>query len=119
MKRRHDFDAAKVPELAAHTSDSLAHFKEIAQRGVSHHDDHFWLNGCDFTKEKWPADRSFLERWLAIAWRPATIDVADDHVFTFDSHRFDHLGEQLSVATAERPALSVFVGSWCFAHEHQ
>ena len=77
MERGHDFDAAKILELAAHAGDSFARFQQVAQCGVSHYNDYIWLNGGNFPKQKWATDGGFLKCRLAIARRPAAIDIAD------------------------------------------
>ena len=119
MKSWHDFDAAKVLKLSAHAGDAFAYFKEIAQRGVSHHHDHIRLHGGDLAKQKRPADRSFFESRLPIAGRPAAIDVSDQNVFAFETNGFDDLRQQLAGATNERFALRILVGAGRFADEHQ
>src|SRR5207237_1931851 len=73
----------------------------------------------DFPKQKRTTNCGFLECRLSIARRPTSIHIADDDLFTLDSHRFDHLCQQLAGASDERFALRIFIGAWCFSHEHQ
>ncbi len=119
MKRRHDLDASKVLKLSAHAGDPLAYFQQIPQRCVAHHDDHVRVHRGDLTKQKRPADRRFLQSGLAIARRPAAIDVADEHFFSLHANRFDDLCEQLSRAAYEGLALRVFISAGRFSDKHQ
>ena len=50
---------------------------------------------------------------------PVNLYHADDDLFTPNSHRFDHLCQQLPGTSDERFALRIFIGAWCFANEHQ
>src|SRR6266404_64693 len=119
MEGRHDFDAAKVLKLSAHARNPFAHFQQISQRSVSHHDDHIRFNGGDLAKQKGPADCGLLEGRLTITRRPAAVDVANQNVFALHADRFNDLGKQLSSAADERFALRVFISARSFPDKHQ
>ena len=59
------------------------------------------------------------KRRLPIARRPTAIDVADDHFFAFQAHRFNHLRQQLTGAAHKRFALGIFISAGRLADEHQ
>src|SRR6267154_603210 len=79
MECRHDFNAAKVLKLSPHSGDPFANFQKVSQGSIPHYYDHFGFYGCNFSKQKGPADRCLFQGRLAVARRPATINVADKH----------------------------------------
>src|SRR5258706_4605859 len=119
MESRHHFDATKVLKLSTHARDAFAYFQQISQGSVPHYDNNVRLHCRDLAKQKRPADCGFLEGRLAIARRPAAIDVADQDVFALHANRFDDLGQQLTGPADERSALGVFISARGFTYKHQ
>src|SRR5215469_10406730 len=77
------------------------------------------LDNLDLPKQVWRAGFAFFALGSAIARWTALDDVGDINVFAAQSHRLDHVIQQLSGATDEWLALNVFVGTGSFTDEHQ
>src|SRR5438876_10460469 len=91
MEGRHNFDTAKILELPAHPGNPFAYFQQVAKRGVSHNHNYVGLHSSDFPKQEGPAAGGFLECRLAIARRPAAIDVSDEDFLALHSDCFNDL----------------------------
>src|SRR5215469_7006535 len=77
------------------------------------------LDDLDLAKQVGRAGFAFFALGGAIARGTALDDVGDVNVLAAESHRLDHVIQQLSGATDEWLALYVFVGTGSFADEHQ
>ncbi len=67
----------------------------------------------------------FRECWLAVTGsvgghvRAAFQNIGDVNIVAFQTHGFDHFGEELAGSADEWYALLVFVGTWGFTDEHE
>src|SRR5688572_9526262 len=119
MKRRHHLDAFVVMKTASRPGDALARVQQILHRCVAEHDDYLRLRNRNLAFEKWFTRCRLVRHWRAIAGWAATVDVANQHFFTFQTDSFDDLSKQLARPPDERPCLHVFVRARSFADKHQ
>src|SRR5688572_12628952 len=118
MKCRHDLDPLVILELSTQPCNSDFGIQKVFHCSVSQYDDYFRLHRRNLTQQEWFADGRFFRRWRPVAWRPATVDVAYEHLLTFQAERFNNPGQQLPGPSDEGTCLCIFICTWCFAHKH-
>jgi len=94
-------------------------FENGLRGGASEADDNLGRDGINLAQQEWRALLHFVFFRGAIFRGTTLHNVADVNVFSFQPHRFNHLGQELTGAADKRQALQVFVVSGAFADEHE
>jgi hypothetical protein len=102
---------------AAKARDALARPEEALHRRRPERDDHLRLESHELLLQVRHAREHLLGLRLAVVRRPALHDVADVDLVAVETHRADHLVEQLARLADERKALLVLVGAGPLSHE--
>src|SRR4030095_10826878 len=120
MKRRHE-DARPVRvQLAAQLGDALLRADEGLRGEVAEREDDARLDGVELRRQEGIARRHLVRLRIAVPLGPALHHVGDVAVaLTVESHRREHLREELTGTAHEGFALLVFLLTRAFAHHHQ
>src|SRR6266550_7000118 len=82
-------------------------------------DDDLGFDGGNLPHQKRRTGFTLFTLGRAIVWWTALDDVCDVDLLAFQSHRLDHVVEQLPGTAYEGFALLIFVSAGSFADEHQ
>ncbi len=80
---------------------------------------HFRRNRVNLPHQERRTLRDFISFRLPVFRRTALYNVTDVNVLPLQTHRFNHLREQLARATYVGQTLCIFIRSWPFANKHE
>ena len=119
MKCRNDAHSIQVVELASQLRNGRRCLKNRLCCERAETADDLRADRLKLFLQKRIAGRNLVGLRIPIIGRTAFQNVADVHVFTRQSNRFDDLREKLTGATDKRQPLPIFVEAGSFTNENQ
>src|SRR5215203_5987463 len=117
MERRNQLRPVVVVDLSAQLRYRLLRSEQrLGRKGTERHD-HLGFDCLNLSKEEGLAAVDFVGFRVPVLRWTALHNVRNVNVVAAESHRLDHLGEQLSSASDEWHALQVLVRPWRLADE--
>ncbi len=117
MVHRHDPDVVDLAPLAVHLTDWRARDEPRQGIAAQRHDD-ARPDDLELLTEPVRTGADLLRQRVAVAWRSALDDVADEDVRALEADASQELLEELPGGTDERPALLILVIAGRLSDEH-
>jgi len=112
-------DRHEIIKAAAQLRHGRVDGQQILGGDRSERNHNFGLDYSDLAHQEWRAGVTLVAFGRAVARGTALDHVRDVDFLARQSHRFDHVVEQLTGSAHKGFALRIFVGAGAFADEHQ